>query len=374
MVFTSVSLVSSYIFQVITALLIRSFIEKISPKTLFIYAHLVLLVRCAMIVIVIELWDNKYTLTATQTLDGIGAGIYDTLIPLVVGQLTEGTGRYGFTFGLILLCWRIGHGASLLLGEFIAHAVSYKVAFITQGGIGIFSLLLLIIIVRLPPLAPNKIRRFNPFFDEEAMKEAFKRRVLNSLNTIGGALSIDGLYEVFKSIDEVDDNGTLDRAELKLFMENASLASGGDMSEDKRIDSDILFDHIDVSSDGKISFIEFILYLEDVHGDNFSPQIKLLQDKARRAVGNASGKDFSHLEKLTLHGLKEIFKNIDNDNNMTLSKEELTEFLCETNEVMSDVELDVFFRFMDIDNDGRITFEEFIAFLDAKDSKSINSS
>jgi len=366
MVFTSVSLVVSYLFQAITTLLIRNFIEKISPKTLFIFAHLVLLVRCASIVIMIEWWDNKYALTATQTLDGIGAGIYDTLIPLVVGQLTEGSGRYGFTFGLIMTCWRIGHAASLLLGEYIAYAVSYKVAFLTQGGICIFSLLLLIAIVHLPSLAPNKIRRFNPFFDEELIKVAFKRRVLGSLNEMGGTLSIDDLYKVFKSMDGLDGNGTLDRAELKLFMENASLASGVEISQDNVIDSDMLFDYIDVSGDGQIDFIEFILYLEDVHGDDFSPQIKLLQDKARRAVGNASGKDFAHLEQLTLHGLNELFKDIDKDNNMTLSKEELAQFLFENDEVVSGVELDVFFRFMDNDDDGGITFKEFIAFLDAQ--------
>jgi len=373
MVFTSVSLVLFYIFQAITNLLIRSLIEKISPRTFLIFAHLVLLVRCAVIVIMIEWWDNKYALTATQALDGIGAGIYDTLIPLLVGQLTEGTGRYGFTFGLILTCWRIGHAASLLLGEYIAYAVSYKVAFLTQGGIAIFSLLFFIVVVHLPPLAPSKTRRFSAYIDEEAMKAAFKRRVLASFNEIGGTLSIDGLYEVFKSVDRLDVNGTLDRAELKLFMGNASLASGVEFSEVRRIDLDILFDNIDVSCDGKISFIEFILYLEDVHGDEFSPQIKLLQDKARRAIENVSGKDFAQLEQLALRGLKEVFNSIDEDKNTILSKEELTQFL-ENEDVMSDVELDVFFRFMDNDDDGGITFEEFIAFLDAKDSKSINSS
>lgn len=62
-------------------------------------------------------------LTATQALDGIGAGIYDTLIPIALGQMTENTGRFGFTYSLILTCWRIGHGASFLLGECIVHAV-----------------------------------------------------------------------------------------------------------------------------------------------------------------------------------------------------------------------------------------------------------
>jgi len=368
MTFTSVALLLFYLFQALTNLVLRNVIEKVTPKTLLIFAHFVLLVRCAMIVILIEWWDNKYALTATQVMDGIGAGIYDTLIPIVVGQATEGSGRFGFTYGINLTCWRIGHAASFALGEFIAYAISYKVAFLIQGGIGIFSLLLLITIVHLPPLAPNKIRRFNPNFDEEAMRVAFRKRVLNSLNEMGGNLSIDGLYEVFKSIDGIDGNGTLDRVELRLFLEKASLA--GDEVK-KHIDSDILFDDIDVSRDGKIQFVEFILYLEDIHGEDFSPQIKLLQEKSRRAVGNAVGKGFTSFEELTQDDLKQVFKNIDDDNSMSLCKEELRQFLHTNDVVMSVVELDVFYRFMDADEEGGIDFSEFITFLKVQDSTCI---
>lgn len=200
------------------------------------------------------------------------------------------------------------------------------------------------------------------------MRVAFRKRVLNSLNEMGGNLSIDGLYEVFKSIDGIDGNGTLDRVELRLFLEKASLA--GDEVK-KHIDSDILFDDIDVSRDGKIQFVEFILYLEDIHGEDFSPQIKLLQEKSRRAVGNAVGKGFTSFEELTQDDLKQVFKNIDDDNSMSLCKEELRQFLHTNDVVMSVVELDVFYRFMDADEEGGIDFSEFITFLKVQDSTCI---
>ena len=218
MVFTSASLLTFYVLQGITAQVLRSIIEKVAPKNLLIAAHFVLVLRCAMIISMIQWWDNEYTLIATQVLDGVGAGIYDTLLPLMVSLLTDGSGRFGFTYSLILTCWRLGHGTSVLLGEAIVHAVSYQAAFLTLVGIAIFSLLWLVILVDHPPLLANKIRRFNPFFDKEAMRAAFRKRVLNSLDGMGGELSIPGLYEVFKSIDGLDGNGTLDKTELKLFL------------------------------------------------------------------------------------------------------------------------------------------------------------
>ena len=139
---------------------------------------------------------------------------------------------------------------------------------------------------------------------------------------MGDELSIPGLYEVFKSINGLDGNGTLDKAKLKLFLEKASLSSNLERPEAKDINLDTLFNYIDVDSDGQIEFIEFILYLEDVHGDDFSPQIKLLQGKAKRAVGNALGKGLTYPEQLTLHDLKEVFKKIDEDNSISLYKEE----------------------------------------------------
>ena len=35
------------------------------------------------------------------------AGIYDTLLPLLVKSLVSGTGRYGFVFGAMVTSWRI---------------------------------------------------------------------------------------------------------------------------------------------------------------------------------------------------------------------------------------------------------------------------
>lgn len=94
---------------------------------------------------------NEYAVTATQVFDGLGAGIYDTIMPLVIKTLVHGTGRFGFTYGFIITCWRLGHGLSLLLGEAIVQTSSYEAAFFTLGGMGLFVTLLLVFGVHVPP-------------------------------------------------------------------------------------------------------------------------------------------------------------------------------------------------------------------------------
>lgn len=359
---TSIALLLSFLVQAMTNQAIRILIERVQLKTLFIAANVVLLLRCTAIVLLIEMWANTYALVATQVLDGIGAGIYDTLIPIVVGQLTQGSGRFGFVYGVNLFAWRIGHTISFLLGESLAHGVSYTVAFLTQAGIGLLSLMALVTIFSVNPLEKGKMRRFNPCFDEEAIRAAFRQRVLASLEEMGGDQTIGGLYDVFISIDGNDGNGTLDRDELKLFIERTMATT----TNKTPIDPNILFDDIDEDKNGAIDFVEFILYLEDIH-EGFSPQIKLIQEKANIAVGHALGKVVG--EQLTVDDLKQAFKDIDVDGSESLDKEELRGFLKEIesgkSSFMSDVELDVLYRFMDTDLEGGIDFEEFVTFLNA---------
>ena len=51
--------------------------------------------RCLTLGLLAMYAPNQYALAATQVFEGIGAGIYDTLMPLVVKRLVKGTGRFG---------------------------------------------------------------------------------------------------------------------------------------------------------------------------------------------------------------------------------------------------------------------------------------
>merc|ERR1711865_594894 len=100
------------------------------------------------------------------------------------------------------------------------------------------------------------------------MKVVFRKRVLAYMREIGGEFSIDGLNDVFLSIDEIDKNGTLDKDEMALFLEKLSDSSNLESAEEiDHIDLDALFRAIDTDGNGKIEFAEFVNYLKDAEQD-----------------------------------------------------------------------------------------------------------
>ena len=52
--------------------------------------------------------DNPYWLVGVQVLDGVGAGIFGALFPLVVQDLTHGTGRFNVSLGALTTMWGVG--------------------------------------------------------------------------------------------------------------------------------------------------------------------------------------------------------------------------------------------------------------------------
>ena len=56
--------------------------------------------------------DNPYWLVGVQILDGVGAGIFGALFPLVVQDLTHGTGRFNVSLGALTSVWGVGAALS----------------------------------------------------------------------------------------------------------------------------------------------------------------------------------------------------------------------------------------------------------------------
>jgi len=77
--------------------------------------------------------DNSFWLIGVQVLDGVGAGIFGALTPLVIADIMRGTGRYNLAQGAIATM--VGIGASLsgiAAGEIVDH-FGYSAAFLTLG-------------------------------------------------------------------------------------------------------------------------------------------------------------------------------------------------------------------------------------------------
>ena len=86
--------------------------------------------------------DNRYWLFAVQSLDGVGAGLYGALFPLIVADLTRGTGHFNLAQGAVITAQGIGAAFSTsLAGLLVVHA-GYSAAFLALAGIAVSGFLL----------------------------------------------------------------------------------------------------------------------------------------------------------------------------------------------------------------------------------------
>jgi len=77
--------------------------------------------------------DASAWLVAVQLMDGVGAGIYGALTPLVLADLMRGTGRYNVAQGAVATVQGIGASVSgLVAGEVVDH-FGYSAGFVTLG-------------------------------------------------------------------------------------------------------------------------------------------------------------------------------------------------------------------------------------------------
>lgn len=139
--------------QAVTCWAVGRALGTFSVKAMMLTGMLVCFVRCGALALLAWRAQDKYALLATQTLDGVGAGIFDTLIRVAVMRLTQGTGRFGVTFGFVITCWQVGHGFSILLSEFIVQYAGYTAAFLTLAAICAANACLFGVGVRIPPAA-----------------------------------------------------------------------------------------------------------------------------------------------------------------------------------------------------------------------------
>jgi MFS family permease len=77
--------------------------------------------------------DNSFWLVGAQILDGVGAGIFGALFPLVVQDLTHGTGRFNVSLGALSTMWGVGAALSNVIAGWIVVAAGYDAAFISLG-------------------------------------------------------------------------------------------------------------------------------------------------------------------------------------------------------------------------------------------------
>jgi MFS family permease len=79
--------------------------------------------------------DAPAWLLAVQLLDGIGAGIFGALFPVVVADLTRGTGHFNISQGAIATAQGIGAAISTSVAGYLQVRLGYDPAFLALAGI-----------------------------------------------------------------------------------------------------------------------------------------------------------------------------------------------------------------------------------------------
>ncbi|MEE2855750.1 MAG: MFS transporter [Actinomycetota bacterium] len=79
--------------------------------------------------------DNSYWLVSVQLLDGVGAGVFGALFPLVVQDVTHGSGRFNVSLGAITAATGTGAAISNLVAGSIVVAAGYNAAFAFLGAL-----------------------------------------------------------------------------------------------------------------------------------------------------------------------------------------------------------------------------------------------
>ena len=127
----SACIVAAQIIMVPMAILVGRKANRWGRKPLFLAGFLILPIRGMLY----TLSDNPYWLVGVQLLDGVGAGLYGALFPLIVADLMQGTGRFNVAIGAVMTAQGIGASLSTTLAGLIVVKAGYSAAFLTLAAI-----------------------------------------------------------------------------------------------------------------------------------------------------------------------------------------------------------------------------------------------
>jgi MFS family permease len=113
------------------ALLVGHTADSWGRKPLFLAGFAILPVRAVLY----TFSDNSFWLIGVQLLDGVGAGIFGALTPLVIADIMRGTGRYNLALGAIATMQGIRASLSGLAAGVIVDHFGYSAAFLTLGAV-----------------------------------------------------------------------------------------------------------------------------------------------------------------------------------------------------------------------------------------------
>jgi MFS family permease len=134
----SACIIAAQIVMVPMAMLVGAKADAWGRKPLFLIGLLILPIRGMLY----TLSDDPYWLVGVQLLDGVGAGIYGAIFPIIVADLMRGTGRFNVAQGAVITAQGVGAALSTTVAGFVVVSLGYSAAFLTLAGIAAAGLLL----------------------------------------------------------------------------------------------------------------------------------------------------------------------------------------------------------------------------------------
>ena len=133
----SACIVAAQLVMLPIALLVGRTADTWGRRPLFLAGFAVLPLRAVLY----TLSDNSVWLIGVQVLDGVGAGIFGALTPLVIADIMRGTGRYNLAQGAVATLQGIGASLSGLLAGLVVDRFGYSATFLTLGAIAAAALI-----------------------------------------------------------------------------------------------------------------------------------------------------------------------------------------------------------------------------------------
>jgi MFS family permease len=143
-------IIAAQLIMLPVALAVGHTANRAGRKPILLLGFAVLPVRAVLY----TLSDNAAWLIGVQLLDGVGAGIFGAITPLVIADAMRGTGRYNLAQGGVATAQGIGASLSGLAAGVIVDHFGYSAAFLTSGGAACVALLALF--VAMPETAPEQ--------------------------------------------------------------------------------------------------------------------------------------------------------------------------------------------------------------------------
>ena len=129
----SLCIVGAQVVMVPMAVLVGVKADAWGRKPLFLAGFAVLALRGVLYTVS----DDPWWLLAVQTMDGVGAGLFGALFPVIVADLTRGTGHFNVSLGAVATAQGIGASASNLAAGIVVVQAGYDAAFLGLVGVAV---------------------------------------------------------------------------------------------------------------------------------------------------------------------------------------------------------------------------------------------